>query len=81
MLQSMGFKSIEVDSIASPYGGLILQVQVNGHHVAPGTNVGINSHIRLTVGDGSITLKDFTASTFNVNGIKYRIKGTNFVKK
>jgi hypothetical protein len=50
----MGFKSIEVDSIASPYGGLILQVQVNGHHVAPGTNVGINSHIRLTVGDGSI---------------------------
>lgn len=53
-LRSLGFKSIEVDSIASPYGGLILQVQVNGHHVAPGTSVGINSHIRLTVGDGSI---------------------------
>ncbi|MBQ9218008.1 MAG: PASTA domain-containing protein [Muribaculaceae bacterium] len=53
-LRSMGFKSIEVDSVASPYGGLILQVQVNGHSVAPGTSVGINSHIKLTVGDGSI---------------------------
>ena len=54
ILHSIGFKSVEVDSVASPYGGLILQVQVNGHHVAPGTNVGINSHIKLTVGDGSI---------------------------
>ena len=54
ILRSMGFKSVEVDSVASPYGGLILQVQVNGHAVAPGTSVGINSHIRLTVGDGSI---------------------------
>lgn len=54
MLRSIGFKSVEVDSIASPYGGLILSVTVNGHHVAPGTNVGINSHIKLTVGDGSI---------------------------
>ena len=53
-LRSLGFKSVEVDSVASPYGGLILQVQVNGHSVAPGTSVGINSHIRLTVGDGSI---------------------------
>lgn len=54
VLRSLGFKSVEVDSIASPYGGLILQVQVNGHSVSPGTSVGINSHIRLTVGDGSI---------------------------
>lgn len=54
MLRSLGFKSVEVDSIASPYGGLILQVTVNGRNVAPGTNVGINSHIRIIVGDGSI---------------------------
>ena len=54
MLKSMGFKSIEGDSIASSYGGLILQVQVNGHSVAPGTCVSINSHVKLTVGDGSI---------------------------
>ena len=44
----------KTDSIASPYGGLILQVQVNGHSVAPGTCVSINSHVKLTVGDGSI---------------------------
>lgn len=30
---------------------------------------------------GSITLKNFTASSFNVNGLKYGIKGNNFVRK
>ena len=37
--------------------------------------------IAFTVGDGSITIQDFTAKTFNVNGLKYRIKGNNFVRK
>ena len=36
-------------------------------------NIGITSE--------SITLKDFTATTFNVNGLKYRIKGNSFVRK
>lgn len=54
MLRSMGFKSIEIDSIASPYQGLIVQVAVNGKQVAPGTGVAINAKIKLSVGDGSI---------------------------
>ncbi|MBQ0068871.1 MAG: PASTA domain-containing protein [Bacteroidales bacterium] len=54
MLRSMGFKSIEVDSIASPYQGLIVQVSVNGKQVAPGTGVAINAKVKLSVGDGSI---------------------------
>ncbi|MBR1882430.1 MAG: PASTA domain-containing protein [Muribaculaceae bacterium] len=54
LLRSMGFKNVEVDSVASPYGGLILQATVNNHQVAPGKQVSVNSLIRLVVGDGSI---------------------------
>ena len=36
--------------------------------------------IAFKVGTGSITLKDFTATTFNVNGFNYRVKGTKLVK-
>lgn len=53
-LRSMGFKNVTLDSIPSPYAGLILQVTVDGHNVAPGTGVSVNSQIRITVGDGSI---------------------------
>jgi len=53
-LRSMGFKNITMDSIASPYSGLILQVTVDGHNVAPGTSVMVTSAVRITVGDGSL---------------------------
>ena len=36
--------------------------------------------IAFKVGTGSITLKDFTATTFNVNGCNYRVKGSKLVK-
>lgn len=39
------------------------------------------STIKFTVGDGSITLKDFTATTFNVNSDTYKISGGTFVKQ
>ena len=55
MLQSMGFKNIQVDTVPSEYESLILKVTVNGHEVKPGTHVTINSVIKLTMGDGSIT--------------------------
>lgn len=61
MLRSYGFKNVQVDSVASPYKGLILQVTANGHQVAEGTNVSVNAFIRLTVGDGSIADLDPTA--------------------
>ncbi|MCQ2287958.1 MAG: PASTA domain-containing protein [Muribaculaceae bacterium] len=53
-LQAMGFKTIEIDTIESPYKDLIVQVLVNGRNVAPGTGVAINVPVRLRVGDGSI---------------------------
>ena len=53
-LRAMGFKHVTVDSIASEMEGLILQVTVDGHNVAPGKPVSVNSQIKITVGDGSI---------------------------
>ena len=53
-LKAMGYKHVTIDSIPSEMGGLILQVTVDGHNVAPGTPVSVNSQIKITVGDGSI---------------------------
>ena len=53
-LKAMGFKHVTMDSVASEMDGLILQVTVDGHNVAPGNPVSVNSQIKITVGDGSI---------------------------
>ena len=53
-LKAMGFKHVTMDSVASENEGLILQVTVDGHNVAPGKPVSVNSQIKITVGDGSI---------------------------
>ncbi len=57
-LRMMGFKNVSVDSVASPYPGLILQVLVNGKNTPQGTEVTLNSNIKLLVGDGSIDYLD-----------------------
>ena len=44
------------DSVPSANSGLILQVTVNGHNVAPGKPVSVKGHVRLIVGDGSIDI-------------------------
>ena len=54
MLKAMGFKHVDMDSVPSELGGLILQVTVDGHNVAPNTGVSVNSQIKIIVGDGSI---------------------------
>jgi beta-lactam-binding protein with PASTA domain len=53
-LKAMGYKYVTMDSVESQFGGMILEVTVDGHKVAPGTPVSVNSKIKLTVGDGSI---------------------------
>ena len=53
-LRAMGFKNVTMDSVPSEMDGLILQVTVDGHNVAPGKGVSVNSKIKITVGDGSI---------------------------
>lgn len=52
MLKANGFKYVAIDTVPSPYDGLILSVLVNGNHVKPGTKVSVNAQIRLQVGDG-----------------------------
>jgi len=54
MLKAMGFKHVDMDSVPSEMGGLILQVTVDGHNVAPGSGVSVNSQVKIIVGDGSI---------------------------
>ena len=54
MLKAMGYKYVTMDSIESQFAGMILEVTVDGHKVAPGTPVSVNSKIKITVGDGSI---------------------------
>ncbi len=54
LLKSMGYKYVGVDSVPSPYEGLVLGIKVNGHQVAPGTKVSVDAQIRLTVGDGML---------------------------
>ena len=53
-LKAMGFKNVTMDSIPSEMDGMILQVSVDGHNVAPGKPVSVNSQIKISVGDGSI---------------------------
>lgn len=52
-LHDMGFKYIEVDTVASRYESVVA-VTVNGRTVNPGAGVPINAHIKLTVGNGSL---------------------------
>ena len=40
-----------------------------------------NDAVTFNVSGGSVTLKDFVASTFHINGDVYRISGSKFVKK
>ena len=54
MLKAMGYKHVDLDSVPSEMGGLILQVTVDGRNVPPGTPVSVNSQVKIIVGDGSI---------------------------
>ena len=39
------------------------------------------SAVTLTIGDGSIKLNDYSATTFNINDTAYEISGSTLVKK
>ena len=52
MLEGIGFKSVNVDCVPSPYKDLIVGVKVKGVIVEPGTRLPVNSIIYVQVGDG-----------------------------
>lgn len=66
MLRTQGFKDIVLDSVPGPSSsrGVVMQVKVDGRHVADGSSVLVSSNILLVVCDGSIddTLPDTVAN-------------------
>lgn len=53
MLQGLGFGSVNVEYVTSPYRGLILEMLVDGRQMEPGTRVLPSVSITLRVGDGN----------------------------
>ena len=45
-----------------------------------GTYDSVAGEVKFKVGDGSITLRDFTATSFNVNGANYQISGNKLTR-
>ena len=54
---------------------------LDGLELTSGTYNKTKGELTLKVDSGSITLKDFSATTFNVNGSNYKISGSKLVKK
>lgn len=54
-LKGLGFHNISIDSIPSPFKGLIIRISVDGREVEPGTKILPSAHIRLSVGNGYAT--------------------------
>lgn len=52
MLESLGFRNIQIITAPSPYSGLILSLTANGKMVEPGTKLPLTAHILLSVGSG-----------------------------
>ena len=94
-LRALGFKNVEVDSVAGPEAGLIISFTVDGKHVAEGSSVSQNARIVLTVSDGSVyvNLPDSVLSNqvidsieashdfYDVDEVKPASKTDNPVKK
>lgn len=53
ILQGLGFKNIIIETIPSPFKGLILEAKINGLSITAGRKVPASSHITLVVGDGN----------------------------
>lgn len=51
-LQEVGLRNIVVETVDSPYKGLVLECKFNGLAIAPGKKIPSSSNITLYVGDG-----------------------------
>lgn len=51
-LQEVGFRNILIESVVSPYKGLVIECRYNGLPIAPGKKIPSSSNITLYVGDG-----------------------------
>lgn len=51
-LVELGARNIKIETVSSPFKGLVIDVKVNGANAAPGTKFPSSSSITLIVGDG-----------------------------
>lgn len=65
-LISLGFKNINIQTVSSPYNGLILDCKIDGEHVNPGTKVPSSSNITIVVGDGGSEVQ--SVDSLNIEG-------------
>lgn len=69
ILMGLGFKSIRVDSVPSPYKGLILNATAGGRKVTAGMKLPLSTQIILTVGDGSQEVGDMDSMGTSVQNV------------
>lgn len=53
LLEGLGLKNVRVETIFSPYKGLVIDCKINGKSIGKGTRVSSSSYITLVVGDGA----------------------------
>lgn len=52
ILEGLGFKNIKIETVSSPYKGLIIYAKINGLQLSAGKKLPVSSTITLVIGDG-----------------------------
>ena len=52
ILEGLGFKNIKIETVSSPYKGLIIYAKINGLQLSTGKKLPVSSTITLVIGDG-----------------------------
>ncbi|MDD2962121.1 MAG: PASTA domain-containing protein [Muribaculaceae bacterium] len=54
-LEGLGLKNIRIETVYSPFKGLVIDSKINGLSISGGTKIPASSYITLQVGDGAET--------------------------
>lgn len=52
ILEGLGFKNIKIETVSSPYKGLVIYAKMNGSLLSAGDKLPVSSAITLVIGDG-----------------------------
>ena len=56
VLESLGLKNVKIDTVYSPFRGLVIATKMNGLPINPGTRIPASAVITLEIGDGAENL-------------------------
>lgn len=56
VLESLGLKNVRIDTVYSPFRGLVIATKMNGLPINPGTRIPASAVITLEIGDGAENL-------------------------